>query len=190
MVQWGLVGSLILVTCVGYNLLLSVIILQVSNQCMALVNDKIIVPTKVHILLIFVHPVHILIKGCSRACLHCWIEWGAVHPRRVLHGEGWVRERDQEDRSAFACRVPAHWCSCHHSTSGLFVPLRSCILQCTSQCVLMVHLVCCENLMFSVFTNLSLFSATPNLHYSSCWQESFPCWKPAPRVEHTGDLSL
>ena len=38
--------------------------MQVSNQCMALVNDKIIVPTKVQILLIFVHPVHVLIKGC------------------------------------------------------------------------------------------------------------------------------
>ena len=53
----------LLPTYVSYNLL-SVILVQVSNQCMALVNDKIIVPTKVQILLIFVPPVHILIKGC------------------------------------------------------------------------------------------------------------------------------
>ena len=52
-----------LFTYVSFNLS-SVIVMQVSNQCMALVNDKIIVPTKVQILLIFVHPVHILIKGC------------------------------------------------------------------------------------------------------------------------------
>ena len=61
---------------VSYNLL-NVIVMQVSNQCMALVNDKIIVPTKVQILYQILrhanicssrtysdHPVHILITGC------------------------------------------------------------------------------------------------------------------------------
>ena len=76
---------------------------------------------------IFAYLLHFLIEGCPWACLHCWIEWGAVHPRCVLHGEGRVRERDQEDRPTSASRVPAHRCPCHNSASGcclwLWIPL-------------------------------------------------------------------
>ena len=72
--------------------------------------------------------VYHLIKGCPWACLHCWVQRGAVHPGRVLHAERWVWERDQEDWKAFASRVPAHRCSCHHSASGYFTCFSPCVL--------------------------------------------------------------
>ena len=146
--------------------------MQVSNQCMALVNDKIIVPTKV-------------LKWSTTHCIFAsnyMIFWSKDAPELAYIVESseaqYIPDVFFMEKDEYGNEI---------KKIGRPLPVEYLLIDVPVTTPLQVVVCDCEYL-FCVFVNLISFSAASNFPHSSCWQESFPCWKPAPWIQHTGDL--
>ena len=131
--------------------------MQVSNQCMALVNDKIIVPTKVNCLCILVISLSIILSKDAPELAYIVESSEAQYIPDVFFMQ---KDEYGNEIKKIGRPLPVEYLLIDVPvTTPLQVALHA------------VHLVC----LVIILVKYSLFPATANLHYTSCWQKSFPC---------------